>query len=455
MNVLIAILGAIFAFFIVVLVHEFGHFIVARLVGIKVLRFSIGFGKPIYHFRGKSGVEYVIGILPLGGYVKMQDVWSADENEKLGSPGSSFESKSLLARMAVVLAGPIANFLLAVVLFTGVYMIGVTEIKPIVGEVTPMSAASRSDIHAGDQILQIGRWETHTWQQVVMALIAHIGDRKTLNVSVLPKQAKTPVVRHLNLQEWRLDPVKPELLRGLGIIPYFPPIPPVIGAIATDSPRLSEWVAEWGSFAFGKQSPDRFLAKVGCLGGRAPQSNHTPDDQTPWTVKNPLCDGRATKRKWGSSLDTWVFNPRPIQIPDDLKMKEQRSWFLAPWSALSLTSKWVVFHVVVLKQILVGKISIKTLSGPVSIFQAAGNASLEGFVTFLQFVAFISIVLGVFNLLPIPALDGGHFLFFLIEGLRGKPLSLPVQIFLINIGIVFLVMIMIYATMNDVIRLLQ
>src|SRR3990167_7829130 len=136
MSSLIAIIGAISAFFIVVVVHEYGHFIVARWVGVKVLRFSIGFGKPIFKHRAKSGVEYVIGFLPLGGYVKMQDAFSQDENLP-GSVGDAFESKSLWARMAVVLAGPIANLLLAFFIFMAVFTIGVTQLKPIVGEVTP------------------------------------------------------------------------------------------------------------------------------------------------------------------------------------------------------------------------------------------------------------------------------------------------------------------------------
>jgi len=360
MSLLISILGAIFAFFIVVVVHEYGHFIVARAFGVKVHRFAIGFGKAIFKHRAKSGVEYVIGILPLGGYVKMQDAFS--EAEEAGSVGNAFESKSLFARMCVVLAGPMMNLLLAIFLFAIVFTMGVIEIKPVISKVEAHSIASNAHFKSGDEIIQMGNTRVHNWQHVIMFLIAHIGDDRNLPIIVLPKQSKIPVTHDINLQHWQFNPIKPDLLASLGFTPHFPKTPP---------------------------------------------------------------------------------------------MKIRYSWYHAFTPAMHETARWVVFNVVAMKQMLLGRISPKAMGGPISIFQTAGAASLMGLTTYLQFIALISVVLGVLNLMPIPALDGGHFLFFVVEAVIRRPIPVRVQVLLINIGIIFLLSLMLYATFNDITRLIQ
>lgn len=449
MSTLIAIIGSISAFFIVVVVHEYGHFVVARLVGIKVLRFSVGFGKPIFKHRATSGVEYVIGFLPLGGYVKMQDAFSNDTAE-IGSSGEPFESKSLLARMAVVLAGPIANLILATILFAIVLSIGVTQLKPIIGDVTPNSIASNAALKSGDQIIQMGRWKTNDWQRVVMFLITHMGDQHDIPVIVLSQHTHTYLTHTINLQSWQFDPLKPDLLSNLGITPYFPKIPPIVFSILPNSPasksdlRLNDFIVSINKISV--MSWQDFVKWV---------EKHPDQSATLMVRRNDKLKPIQVQIGQKNKVGFLGVHPKSIKIPENMQYKEQYSWYLTGAPSLKMTTQWVFFHLVVIKQMLLGRISLKTLGGPISIFQTAGTASLAGLIAYLQFIALISVVLGVLNLLPIPALDGGYFMFFVIEGVVRKPLSLRVQALLINIGIALLLTMMLYATANDLMRLFE
>lgn len=451
MSALIAIVGSIFAFFIVVVVHEFGHFIVARRMKIKVLRFSIGFGKPIWSHVAKSGVEYVIGFLPLGGYVKMQDAFSALESKgnNAGSEGDAFEHKSLLARAAVVVAGPAANIVLAIIIFTLVYTIGITQMKPIVADILPHSIASMAQLQQGDQIIQTGRFATRNWQAVTMELISHMGDSHPLSLTVLPKNSPKLITKYLNLAHWQLDPIKPDLFKSLGFKPYFPKIPPRIFSIAPHSPASkSELRVNDLILAVNKTPVDSWQTLVTQI------ENHLNKSvlitvQRNQSIKNITV--MITEKNHHGFLG---ISPKPIKIPPALQYKQQYSLPYAVLPAMHETHRWIRFQFAVLKQMLTGKISLKTMGGPVSVFQTAGVASLAGLTTYLQFIAFISVVIGVLNILPIPALDGGHLLFCVVEALIRRPIPVRIQVLLVNIGIAFLLMLMVYATSNDLLRLL-
>ncbi|PIZ03859.1 MAG: RIP metalloprotease RseP [Gammaproteobacteria bacterium CG_4_10_14_0_8_um_filter_38_16] len=453
MSILISILGAVFAFFLVVLVHEYGHFIVARWMGIKVLRFSIGFGRPLFLHRAKSGVEYAIGFLPLGGYVKMQDAFSP-EDESVGSKGVAFEKKSVWVRAAVVVAGPLANIILAMLFFTVIYIIGVTHLKPIVSSVMPNSIAARAHLNSNDEIIQAGSWQTRDWTDVVMQLIMHVGDKKPLMIMASSLKTHRKSIYALALQHWKFNPAKPDILSSIGIKPYFPIIPAVVGSILPHSPaqkstlRLNDrvlridhhWVASW-------QSLVQWVAKH-------------PNQRVLLTV---LRDHHKINlfvkigaRKKNKKLTGYLgVAPKTPVISNLLKTQQQYSVFKAGFPAFEQTKRWVIFHFVIIKQMLLGHISLKALSGPISIFETAGSASLAGITAYLQFIAFISVVLGVINILPIPALDGGHLLFCVIEGVTRRPIPMRLQVLLINLGVIFLVTLMVYATMNDFIRLLS
>lgn len=436
MTIMIAIIGAIMAFFTVVLVHECGHFFVARWVGIRVLRFSIGFGKSIFTYRAKSGIEYAIGVLPLGGYVKMDEV--------------SYQKKSLWARMCVVIAGPIANFILAFVVFSVVFSIGITQMKPIVGEVSAQSIAAQSHLQSGDRILQIDDWKTANWQRVVMFFVMHIGENKSFPMTVLPKNTEKTVIKYMNLHQWHFDPMKPNLLSSIGITPYFPAIPPVISQILPDSPAshsalkigdriiaLNQFqVRSWQALVkWIEQHPNRAIVVTISRSGQI--------------VSVPVTVGEKDKMGFLGLV------PAPIVVPSSLQTTERYPWYLSAKPAFAETVNWVIFHLVVIKQLLQGRISLKTLGGPISIFQTAGSASLAGWLAYLQFIGLISVIIGVLNLMPIPALDGGHFIFFAIEAVIRRPVPESVQIVIINCGVILLLALMFFATFNDVSRLLH
>lgn len=449
MSSLISIMGAIFAFFIVVVVHEFGHFIVARWVGIKVIRFAIGFGKPILKYRGKSGVEYAIGYLPLGGYVKMQDTFSASE-ENVGSAGVSYESKSVLARMAVVLAGPIANFMLAWIIFCIVFCIGVSHVKPIVGAVSPNSVANQAGLKSGDRIVTVKTWPIQSWQQVAMSFIENVGNPKAVPVTVMRGDSVKPIVVQLDLQHWRFDPMRPDLLDSLGLTPFFPPIPPVIAFVVPHSPAEKGGLMPKDVITAVNQSPISDWQTFVKLIEKYPNQPVTIHIERHGVAKTiSLVVGEKNR------MGFLGVQSSPIHIPKSLKSMERYAWYATPVVALTEIARWTSFQLIVLKQMIMGRISSKAMGGPVSIFQTAGEASLQGLVAYLQFIALISVVLGVLNLLPIPGLDGGHFVFCLIEGVIGRPLPVRVQIMLINMGVLMLILLMLYATTNDIVRLFQ
>lgn len=451
MTALIAILGALFAFFLMVVVHEFGHFLVARLCGIKVIRFSVGFGKPLLSHRAKSGVEYVLGWLLLGGYVKMQDMWAVAE--ELGSPGIPFESASVWARMAVVLAGPVANFILAMCLFAGVFTIGVPQLKPIVEKVTANSMAAQAGVRSGQRIFSMGGWKTNSWEAVSMVLIMHMGDQKPLALITLDGRGNQETHR-LSLNALHMRTAQTDLLHDLGVTPLEPLIPPVIGKVLNASPAEKA----------GIRSGDRILS---VNGNKMPSwqamvrwiSTH-PDHAMSLRVLRASRVYQLTGRVGVRQVDGMQtgflgIEPEPVALPPALEIRSQYPWYAAPWQGAIETGRWIVFHVLVIKQLLLGRISLHALSGPVSIFQAAGTASAEGLMTFLQFAAFISVVLGVFNLLPIPGLDGGHFAFCLVEVIASRRIPMVLQLWLTHVGIAFLLCLTLFATMNDVLRLLK
>ncbi len=234
MSIFVAVVGAILAIFIIIVLHEMGHFLVARCFGIKILRFSIGFGKALYKRTGKSGTEYVLAAIPLGGYVKMlgeTDAQSLSESEQ----AAAYHKKPLLVRMAVVLAGPLTNFVLAFLVFWIAFLIGSEHLKPIVGQVTPDSFAAQAGIHPGDEIVQVAGERTLSWQQVMMALVAKTGDKK-VTVMVKSKDSSASLARTMNLSQWQINQVKPNIFKDLGMFPDLPKTPPVVKKVVSHSP---------------------------------------------------------------------------------------------------------------------------------------------------------------------------------------------------------------------------
>ncbi len=450
MHLFISIVGAILAIFVIILLHEMGHFFVARAFGIKIIRFSIGFGKAIYKRVAKDGTEYAIGIVPLGGYVKM-----LGETDVKDVPASemhrSFNRKPLLVRMAVVLAGPFTNFVLAIVVFWAAYLIGISHVKPVVGSVVPKSFAAEAGVKSGDHILKVGGVRTYNWQQVIMKMFLQMGDPGKLNVTVMPKNSTQTAVRSFNLSHWKIDKRKPEIFKTLGMFPLIALIPPVVKRIMPKSPAAKAGLMPKDRITSINGKPihswNQAVAMIRNLAGHKAVMTVQRDGHA--KTLNILIGHQLQNKKLGY-LGVMVVPPT---IPASMLYKERYN-VLTAWKPAVIRT-WVLFkyNALVLEKMITAKLSFKVIGGPISIFQAAGKATHAGLEVYLGFIGFISLAVGFINLLPIPGLDGGHFLFQLIEAIIRRPVPDRIQAMGFTFGMLFVIFIVVHATINDLYRI--
>lgn len=448
MGLLITILGAISAVFIVVLIHEWGHFLVAKWMNVQVLRFSIGFGKALWKHNSKSGTEYRLAWLPLGGYVKM-----LDSREDKDSPDLSkaFDRQPLYKRMAIVLAGPVMNFILAVLCFWLIYLSGVTTLKPIIGQVTPHSVAEQSGLMAGDQIIKVDGHLTKDWEAVLNRLVDQLGHPEK-TVLTVQNQNNLQTDKYIDLSHWKISGKEQNPLEEIGITPFEPAFPAIVAKVLPNSPAEKA----------GINPQDHLLAINNKLlkdwPNIAEEVKNRPNQEI--VLKLDRQDNVLQKKVvLGSQIENakkmgylGVEVAKPIW-PQNMLLK-QRYNGLTAWSpALQQTVHLVVFNVIVLGKMIGGNIGLSTLGGPITIFKTAGEASQAGLKTYINFIAFISVTLGFINILPIPGLDGGHFLFQVIEGIIRRPLPEVYQSWLIRIGILLIIFLILQGTVNDLLRL--
>lgn len=451
MHLLVAIIGAVFAVFLIILLHELGHFAAARFCGIHVVRFSLGFGKALWkHVSKKTGTEYVLAILPLGGYVKM--LGEGEETVLPEETDHSYNGKALWQRMIVVLAGPFVNVLLAIIAFYFAYLMGVVHIKPIVGRVAPNSIAAKAGVTSGDEIIKVGNKVTQNWQQVLLALVQSVGDHGQLSLTVKPKNTDQYKVHQLNLASWQVDQRKPQFLASLGLQPYQPKLVPIVGKVMPHSPAEKAGIQKGDRVLAVNQAPvTDWLALVKWVRQHPNQSTTLlirrgdSRQRLPIQIGAQQANGKAEGR-----LGLMVEAP---EIPANMIRHEHFSWLSAWVPAVKQTGQLFKLNVIVTAKLLTGKVSVKSLGGPVAIFKAAGEATQLGWQDYLGFIAFISLAIAYLNLLPIPGLDGGHFLFQVIEGLIRRPVPEKVQTVGLSIGMIFLVFLMVQATINDLLRL--
>lgn len=451
MSLIVAIFGAIVAIFSIIILHELGHFIAARICNVKVLRFSIGFGKPLWKWKGKNGTEYTLSPFLLGGYVKMLGV--GDEiSSKEDITCYTFNHKPLFIRMLVVLAGPITNFLLALIAFWGVYLIGVTHSRPIVGEVFPHSIAAQGGIKPGDQLLGIDGKKVENWQQVLMATVSRMGDRGQIRIMVKSQNSPQVTLRRLDLSHWNLDPRSPDVLKSLGLSPYQPRILPIVAAVTKGSPaERAKLEAGDHIKAINGRLVRNWSEVVNIVRQKPNQKIQLSVIRDHKTYLVSLTTGKKIiKGRMVGYLG--VLSQLPEQ-PANLIYKEEYSFFGAWRPAVEQTWRLLTFNAIVMAKVIIGKISMHTIGGPITVFEAAGKATQAGFQVYLGFIGFISLTIGFFNLLPIPGLDGGHLLFQIIEGLFNRPVPERVQIISLGLGMVFLIFLMVQATINDIVRL--
>ncbi len=450
MGLVLTVIGAVLAVFIVILLHEAGHFCVAKAFRVKVLRFSIGFGPRLWSRVGRSGTEYVLAALPIGGYVKM-----LDDREMHVSRADSFHAynrQPLLIRMAIVLAGVVANFLTALIILWGIYLSGVSYIKPVIGKVTPGSIASRSGLQSGDTIMAINGHPTPGWEQVITAMVEQIGNAHPLTITTQPQNGSGMQVRQFSEQNWRLGGNQPDPLGSLGMTPFQPEFPAIVEKVMFRSPAARNGLQKGDHIVGLNHQP---VADWPALSDYIHQH---PNQEVALTVRSG-----ETRRELNVQLDSKPQRGQPVgylgiearapKWPPEMLVSPHYSVFTALAPALDQVVDLTKFNMLVLAKMLTGKISLQTLGGPITIYHSAYDASRAGLQAYLGFIAFISLALGFINVLPIPGLDGGHFLFQIIEGIIRKPISEKYQEILLRIGIVLIILLLIQGTVNDIMRL--
>jgi len=449
---LYTIIAFVAAISILVVVHEFGHYWVARRMGVKVLRFSLGFGKPLWMRRfGRDQTEWVLAAIPLGGYVKMLDEHEG-EVAKQDLP-RAFNRQSTPKRVAIVVAGPLFNFLFAILAYTILNMAGVEGMRPVVGKVAENSLAQQAGFRAGDEFITIDDYKVQSWDQRRLYLYEKALDRATVRFTVRDQDGRVHE-RNLDLSSLSAADVGAGLLeRQIGMSPSLPEVSPVIGTLD-----------ERGAAAqAGLQVGDRIVA----IDGRAVQ---TWQDMVKEVSARPgeslrlRVDRNGSVQEFsvtpqlvesgGQRLGRIGVGVRLPELPAELLVVVRYTPLAALADGVETTWRMSALTLKMLVKMLKLEVSTQTISGPLTIAQYAGASAQIGLDRFVMFLAVVSISLGVLNLLPIPVLDGGHLLIYLIEGIQRRPLSEAALYWGQQIGIALLVALMALAFYNDFMRLL-
>ncbi|MEE2607832.1 MAG: RIP metalloprotease RseP [Pseudomonadota bacterium] len=458
---IVSVLALIVTLGILVTIHEFGHFWVARRCGVKVLRFSIGMGKAVKSWIGRDGVEYVIAPIPLGGYVKMlgqEDIAVADTKEiPTSQQHFCFAYKPLWQRMAITAAGPIANFLLAIFIYWLINIsYGINGIAPVINGISENSSADRAGLQVGDEIIAVDSEETIIWQQVSLQMLNRLGETGELVVTVNPYDSSTSRDITIPIQAWLRSDVEPDPVTDLGIVRL--EIPARIAEVVTggraerDGLRAGdeiisvngESILGWSHWvAVIRSNPELALDVIVKRG-----ESEAGLEIRPELVR--LSNGTAIGRIGASVQETALSEILDSEMQRHISFNA----FTAIQPALQETWNNSVFVLDSIKKMVIGLISVRNINGPITIAQVAGETASYGLEVYLGFLALLSICLGVFNLLPIPVLDGGHLFYYTMEAIMGRPVPERVQTWGLQLGLSLIFGIMILAIYNDVNRLL-
>ncbi len=456
LNLVYSILAFIVAIGVLVTVHEFGHFWVARKLGVKVLRFSVGFGKPLWLRKaGADETEYVVATIPFGGYVKMLDEREGEVAEH--ELERAFNRKSLWRRFAIVAAGPIFNFLFAIIAYYLIFLVGVNGVKPVIGEINNPSPAYTAGVQQGDLILAVNGVETRSWERARFAMLEESvsADQIVLRVQDQDLQILDKVIDISDLELLQEEQI--DLMRDLGMSTWRPKIAPVIAEVLPDGAAQEA----------GLNAEDKILSL----------DETTIESANQWVTLirenagvemrlRVLRDGeelglRITPRTRTESGETYGYIGvrNRVDIPDSIRREMMVTERYGPLEGMveALDKTWGMTWLTlrVLGKLVIGEASVRNLSGPITIAHYAGISARIGLEPFLGFLAIISISLGVLNLLPVPMLDGGHLFYYLVEAIKGSPVSEATEIIGQKIGILLLFCLMSIAIYNDLLRLVE
>ena len=454
---MLTVLAFLFTLGLLITVHEYGHFQVARWCNVKVLKFSIGFGKPLWQKKfGQDQTEFVLAAIPLGGYVKLLDEheFTGSDSHQLHDMQRALNRQSVAKRMAIVLAGSAANLLLAILLYWLLFLLGVVGIKPIIGTVADNSIAASASLKSGELIQKINGKAVATWQDARWLLL-----NESLKTDVVEVQAldhdQSVHVHTLNLSKLKKDHVEQDILTSLGIDVFQPDVPARIGEVIKNSPadraglRSDDLVLEinrnkvtvWEDFVeIVRRNPDQTLSILLQRAGNTQTISVTPEA----VVENGKTVGRI-----GAS-----FRVEHTEL-NKLFVTTHYSPLMALGKAVEKTWDTSIFSLKMLGNMVIGQVSWKSMSGPVTIANYAGQSANMGIKVFIAFLALISISIGVLNLLPIPVLDGGHFMYYMAEIFTGKPVSQATMVTGQKIGFALLGSMMVLALFNDINRLIM
>ncbi len=438
------------ALLLLVIVHEFGHFIVARWCGVKVLRFSFGFGKVLFSKRDRRGTEYAFSAIPLGGYVSMLDETVAEvpAHER----HLAFNRQPLLKRVAIVLAGPLFNFLFAFFALWLVLVIGIQTLAPLIDTVIPGSIADNAGLTAKQEMLALDDKPVGSWREVQFVLMNRLGSTGTLSMRVQPFGGGKDKTVQLSLAHWTLNPKKPDLLGSFGIVPFVPKIPAVVGDVLPDSPAALAGLRTGDLITVVNGRPLKDWMQLVALVREHPDETMTLSVMRQGISKTVIVR-IARDTHTGQHVGVLGVRSQPMDWPTHWWRWQRET----PWRAMQLAFRETVdltgATFAFIGRLCSGKLSLRTLSGPVGIAEGAGESARQGLTHYLTFLALVSISLGVLNMLPIPMLDGGYLLYYLAEFVGRRPLSAVLKTTGTYLGFMLLIALMIVAFCNDLARL--
>lgn len=451
MNALFMIAAAILLLGPLIAIHEFGHYIVARKLGVKVLVYSIGFGPTLLKWTSKkSGIQYQLSALPLGGYVKMLDEREGNVAEE--DLPKAFNRQHPWKRIAIVAAGPLINLLLAVVLFWVLLLPSQEQLSTRVGKVLPNTPAATVNMQQGDKIVTVDGTQVQTWEKLNYALVDRVGE--TGQITVQAERSGQLQSFQLPIQNFLKDQTESPL-EVLGFLPYRPQIPAVVSKLSEDGAAIRQGMKvgdrivaidgvamkDWFDVVQVVQNSPEKLLKIDVLRGQ----EKLQLEVMPQAKRDNM--GKTTGMLGVQS------DPGKIVIPDEYKQTIQYTPIQAVGMAFDKTAQLssMIFNSII--KMVRGLIGLDNLSGPITIAKVAGQSAEMGWETFISFMALMSVSLGILNLLPIPMLDGGHLVYYFVELIRGKPVSEHIQLVGLKIGMVLLGSMMLLALFNDFMRL--
>ena len=452
MQVLFSIVMALVTLGILVTIHEYGHYWVARRCGVRVLRFAVGFGRPLAMRVDRHGTEFALCAIPLGGYVKMLDERDEGQDVTVENRHESFNAQPVRNKLAIVSAGPAANFLLAILVLFGLFLRGETGIAPVVEAVEPGSVAHDVGLMQGQEIVAVDGASTPTIANVRFALLKRLGDTGTIDISVGSELSNLQQTYALPIDRWLGGAEAPDPTRALGLTLGIPPLQPSIGSLVEDGPatragfKVGDTIIEADGQAISTWS--QWVDLVRAAPGQSLVVRVERDGQSLDLTVVPRSTGTSGAEV--GSVGMGVVIP---DIPEDRIRRQGRNPVEALSAAIERTFSLTVFTFESMWKMIQGLISTKNLSGPIAIAQVAASTAESGFTTWLSFLALLSISLGAINLLPIPVLDGGHIVFHSLEGLFGRPVPEQIQMMSYQLGLLAVFTLMVFAIYNDVARL--